>query len=592
MISEQIDPGNKQNPDYSKAVAMMFVMAAIFFLWGIWWGWPTSFDQHDPTPRAIKMLWNRTFDSGVRYWGAFGYQEILLFSVIPVTAVKKFFGLDPELSTALMYFMTRLLWALHGFGIVALSWVTSLTLLEDKRAALLAAAMVALSPGLIAWAHISQVDIAHAFWYTLAVTLTAVGWRRSSFRWLWFAAIAAGLTAGVKYIGGVVVLAPMLAVYLRYPGWKASLYALLLMVSALLIFFITTPLASGAPLQWAAEYLADVLANQHRETDHPLALWTMPGAIWDLLGPGVALLILTSVLLLLLARSKRYASKDVWLLTGAFFIPYYLTLSWQHVATVRYVLPLISVLAVVGGYALSRVLDLKYFHRGIVFATGCAAIANLTLVIALLSGFSSDTRVRLAAWFEEHAQEGDKVETLLNHRPYFVASTPFETKPRPHFQAETAEMKRRIEADDSSMVYRLQNIFAGWAGLDAMTLMTWVDKERAWLEKRAIAYDTGPQGPLSRGSRYVVVNLNTAHFYVLDWPGVDPLSPGEKDFFLSVLRETGPFRLRARFDPLVPEWLRYPRELWFNISPPVEVYEVMGTASERNIQNTTINLYE
>ena len=52
-VLDGIDLGNKQNPGYSKAVGMMFVMAAIFFLWEIWLGWPTSFDQHDPMPRAI-----------------------------------------------------------------------------------------------------------------------------------------------------------------------------------------------------------------------------------------------------------------------------------------------------------------------------------------------------------------------------------------------------------------------------------------------------------------------------------------------------------------------------------------------------------
>ena len=119
--------------------------------------------------------------------------------------------------------------------------------------------------------------------------------------------------------------------------------------------------------------------------------------------------------------------------------------------------------------------------------------------------------------------------------------------------------------------------------------MTWVDKERVWLESRVAAYDTSSQGPLLRGTQYVVVNLNISHFYALDWPSVDPLSPGEKEFILSILQESGPFMRRARFEPMAPEWLRYPRELWFNISPPVEVYEVMGTASDRDIQNTAIN---
>jgi hypothetical protein len=549
--------------------------------WGIWWGWPTSFDQHDPTPRAIKMLWDRTFDPGIRYWGAFGYQEVMLFSVIPLTAAKKILGLDPATAEALMYLATRMLWALHGTVIVVLTYITSRALFEDKRAALLSAGAAALAPGLVAWAHIPQVDIAHAFWYVLASACTAIGWRRASLRWLWFSAVAAGLAAGVKYIGGVIVLAPMLAVYLRYPKGRATLYTILLMATALVVFFITTPLASGEPLRWIPEYLADVLANEHREVHAPLAFWTMPGSILDLLGPGISILGLVAVLALPLLHSGKTGIRDVWLLIASFLVPYYLVLSTQHVATVRYVLPLVSVLAVIFGFATSRLLDSPKARKPAMVLMGFTTLVQVALVLALLSGFTFDTRYRLLAWLDANTKGGDVVETLLNHRPYFVSKTSFDTLDRPHFQAETAEMKYRIDNDHDSVIRRLLDMTTKWTGVESSSIRTWVDKERDWLNVKARTFDTSPDGPAIRGSRYVVVNRNTAAFYVLDWPGVDPLSPGEKDFILSLLHETGPFRLRARFDPVAPEWLRYPRELWFNISPPVEVYEVVKPGAGR-----------
>ena len=570
-----------QSSRYTAVLWLVLLSTLVFMFWGSWWGWPTSFDQHDPTPRAIKMLWDRTFDPGIRYWGGFGYQEVLLFSVIPITALKKILGLDPAFAEALMYLATRMLWALHGTGIVILTYFTSRALFEDNRAALLSAGAVALAPGLVAWAHIAQVDIAHAFWYVLACACAAIGWRRASLRWLWFSAVAAGLAAGVKYIGGVIVLAPMLAVYLRYPKGRATMYAILLMATALVVFFVTTPLASGAPLQWIPEYLADVLANQHREVDSPLAFWTMPGSILDLLGPGISILALAAVLALPLLRGGQTASRGAWLLIASFLVPYYLVLSWQHVATVRYVLPLVSVLAVITGYAASQLLDVPKARKPVIVAMGITTLVQLALVLALLSGFTADTRYRLVEWLNANTREGDVVETLLNHRPYFVSKSAFDTLNRPHFQAETAEMKYRIENDHDSVIRRLLDILTKWMGMEPSSTRTWVDKERDWLKRRVETFDTSPDGPVIRGSRYVVVNRNTAAFYVLDWPGVDPLSPGEKDFFLSVLRETGPFRLRARFDPLAPEWLRHPRELWFNVSPPVEVYEVVNPATGR-----------
>jgi hypothetical protein len=242
---------------------------------------------------------------------------------------------------------------------------------------------------------------------------------------------------------------------------------------------------------------------------------------------------------------------------------------------VRYVLPLVSVLVLITGYVTSRALDWRNIRNPAIAAICVAVLVQIALILALLSGFTSDTRYRLLAWLEANTDEGDVVETLLNHRPYFASQTTFRTVNRPHFQAETAEMKHRVENDRESVIRRLLDASIKWAGVEPSSIRTWVDKERDWLESKVGAFDTSPDGPVARGSRYVVVNRNTADFYVLDWPGVDPLSPGEKDFFRSILQESGPFRIRARFDPLAPEWLRYPRELWFNISPPVEVYEVI-----------------
>ncbi len=78
------------------------------------------------------------------------------------------------------------------------------------------------------------------------------------------------------------------------------------------------------------------------------------------------------------------------------------------------------------------------------------------------------------------------------------------------------------------------------------------------------------------------MNLNTARHYILDWPGFDPESPNEKDFIQAVLDESGPFKLVAQFDPVIPVWLRYPGELWFNVSPPIRVYEISQPNSWEN----------
>lgn len=560
---------------YRLWITGILALAAGLLFCGVWWGWPTSYDQHDPTIRAIRMLWNRSLDSGIRYWGNFGYQEVALFAVAPVTVLKKIFNLDPEMAKALTYLATRVLWAVKALGIVGLTWISAKALFNDRRIALIAMGLVVVSPGFIAWAHIPQVDLPHAFWYALAVALTATAWRRESTRLLWFAAVAAGLTAGVKYVGGIVVIAPMIAAFYMLRARQAVWLAFALGACSVLVFAATTPLSSGAPMQWLPEFTSDLLANGHRESWRPIALWTMPGAIWDLLGPATALMGIIGLLLLFVCRTPA-SNRPAWVILLACLLPYYAVLAWQHVATVRYVLPLTPVLAIAIAALINRVWSLPSAGRLVKGGLAITAVVQLTLVVALVTGLVTETRGRLTVWMEAHAGPDDQVETLLNHRPYFIAETGFRELTRPHFQAESYEMWSAKERDTDSGILRLHNLLRQWAGLEQDSLLTWIDKERIWLASQAGGFDTSIEGPELRNSKYVVMNRNTASHYIFDWPGVDPLSPDEKDFYRTLIEGQGPFHRVARFESPVPGWLHYPKELWINISPTIDVYEVAG----------------
>jgi hypothetical protein len=542
--------------------------AALFFLFGIWSGWPGSYDQHDATTRALRMLWARSLDPGVRFWGAVAYQEVLLLVVAPLAALKRVLDLDQATLGALAHLGTRILWALHGLGIVLLTHVAARDLFRERRTALLASLLCLLAPGLLLWAHTPQVDVVHAFWVTAAFTL-AVRAHVYGTRWpLYGAALAAGLAAGVKYVGGIVVLVPMWVAWRR----RGFIAALGMGVLAVGVFFITTPLVSGDPLTWLTEYLVNVLANQHRETEALPALVTQPFAIADLLGPGTVAL---ALLMPFIARPARQAGvRGAWILLALAILPYYLVLGWQHVATVRYVVPLVAPLSIVIARATMCAVERVGISTALRGFIAVALALNTVLATALSHGIAFDTRAALAQWLQAHARPDDVVETLVDHRPYFTAPMPFKVVPRPHFQAETAEMAERIAADHSSPVYHAYRQSLRWADREARPPRTWVDRERDWLARRAEGYDTSPAGPPARGARYVVINLNTTRYYILDWQGVDPLAPAERNFVNAVLDERAPYRRRAHFESAVPEWLRYPRELWFNISPTLDVYEV------------------
>ena len=103
-----------------------------------------------------KCCRNHSLDSGNRYYGAFGYQEVLFLSIIPLTILKKIFALDPTYANALMFLATRILWALSALAIVVMTYFISKELFRNQRAALISMFLIAISPGFIAWSHISQ----------------------------------------------------------------------------------------------------------------------------------------------------------------------------------------------------------------------------------------------------------------------------------------------------------------------------------------------------------------------------------------------------------------------------------------------------
>ena len=349
MRQENADTVARAAGEHRRILLFVLGMSAVVLLWGVWWGWPTSFDQHDPTRRAMNMLWQHTLDPGVRYWGAFGYQEVLLLCVLPITALKNVLAIDPVTAQGLMYLLTRVLWAIKGVSIVAMAYALSKALFANTRAALISMCMVPLAPGFVAWSHIPQVDLVHAFWYTAAATCTALAWRGEKPYLLWLAAVAAGLAAGVKYVGGIIAVAPMAASFLLFPVRQAWPRALALGGLAIFTFFLTTPLVTGDPLSWLPAYTADTLANNSRDLYLPLALWTLPAVVRDMIGPGTALLGILGLAMLAASRVPR-GEPAAWLLLALSIVPYYGIFVGQHVATIRYMVPITGTLAVAIGF--------------------------------------------------------------------------------------------------------------------------------------------------------------------------------------------------------------------------------------------------
>ena len=96
----------------------------------------------------------------------------------------------------------RLAPALAGVGTVGLTAWLAFVVLRRPRAALLAAALVAVEHLSVAESRICTLDSIQTFWIMLGICCAAERiWRSDNDKWLWFSALALGVATGCKWNG-------------------------------------------------------------------------------------------------------------------------------------------------------------------------------------------------------------------------------------------------------------------------------------------------------------------------------------------------------------------------------------------------------
>ncbi len=254
---------------------------------------------------------------------------------------------DPYQAMRRDHLAGRWLSLLSGVGMVAAAGLF-LWRRMGRVGALLGAAAVAVSPGLVVHSRFQTVDVMAALWVTLALIWAAKAVEaEGAMKPALFCGLFAGLAASTKY-SGVVVLAALLPVLWvstkRADGVKAFAWAVGV---ALLAFFLTTP---GALLH-TDRFMRDFQYEMwHTSTGHGLVFAaTAPGAVYHLanlfLGFGVFVSILGLVGLVWGCRKPD--PQQAWIIGFALFaLIYYVLIARAEVKFLRYCFPLIPVLAV------------------------------------------------------------------------------------------------------------------------------------------------------------------------------------------------------------------------------------------------------
>lgn len=316
------------------------------------------------------------------------------------------------------YLIGRLWSALLGAATVLLVFAVGKRL-YSQRAALGAALLLAILPLHVLHSHYATVDAPVTFLITLSFYFSVLLYQKGKGIYYLAAGFCAGLAAGTKYNGALVLFPFLMAgiFRLRDAGLRESrfrrrklLYPLLGLLACGLAFFLASPYV----VKETARFFADLKSQSGyliRYGHGPIFIAGGPGAVYhlryNLYYCGGAFFWFLSIAGIIYA-GLRHKKSD--LLIFSWLVPYFILISIPKVRFARFFIPLLPFLALLGGH----LLDLKFSRAWqnklgrAVFLGGCLWIflyaAGFSIILA-----QTDVRLRAKSWIEASLPGGSRV---------------------------------------------------------------------------------------------------------------------------------------------------------------------------------------
>lgn len=357
--------------------SLLVVFAIALRLWGITWSLPDERHVLTYHPDEGLNLFRGVLEKGqgrphldLDFYNYGGLYFYLWQGTVAVNGAYGFVQrpdpaqptIPPSQTFGAMILTGRLLTALLGALTAWAVWALGRRLF-GSRAGIAAGLLYAVIPAAVIHGHYATVDVPATFFVTVALVfaaklLTIDRFISSSFyRLIALSGLTCGLAAAAKYNCGLVLFAPLAALWMStgranaegdsvpssLPPFLPS--SLLLLAATLAGFLIGCPGVLINPSGFCRDFTFELAKS--REGMGLLFVNTGNGWLYHLtsslrFGLGMPLLLL-SIAALAYAFVRR--SRQDWMLL-AFFIPYYLVMGWAQVRFLRYIIPLCPIIAV------------------------------------------------------------------------------------------------------------------------------------------------------------------------------------------------------------------------------------------------------
>jgi 4-amino-4-deoxy-L-arabinose transferase-like glycosyltransferase len=324
-------------------------------------------------------------------------------------------------------FLGRLLTVFYGTATVVLVFFAGFKLSNRFWIGLLAATITAISPTNVHNSRFIAPDTYVVFWSV--ATLAASVWllRHARMRHYLIVGLAVGFAASSKYNGGLVIVAPVAAHFLKYGMagvYDKKLYAML--IASATGFLMATPYA----ILDFQSFMRDLLFEAHHyATGHPgmegNALSWYLSYLWRIEGPIFVLAVLQII------RGALRGSKET-ILLAAFPIVYFVFISSYMVRNDRTLVPMLPPVFLLGSiflvdlYEYVRERFSAIYKRLLIISSIFLLVVTITVpawntIRGSIRRSAVDSRTTARIWIDANLPEGSKI-LVESYAPFLNTS--------------------------------------------------------------------------------------------------------------------------------------------------------------------------